>query len=122
MGRYNNKRTQAAAAEMRNTPSRARFSKGPPRRNKKRGKPTTTTTENKNKNGRNQAVNARVIEKLQNRQQQLSSSTPKQRVATTEEALSFVDKSKFDKITLPKDMEADIDELLQMFGIKKTEA
>ena len=121
MGRYNNKRTQAAAAEMRNTPSRARFSKGPPRRNKKRGKPTTTT-ENKNKNGRNQAVNARVIEKLQNRQQQLSSSTPKQRVATTEEALSFVDKSKFDKITLPKDMEADIDELLQMFGIKETEA
>ncbi len=38
MGRYNNKRTQAAAQAARNTPSRARFSKGPPNKGGRGGK------------------------------------------------------------------------------------
>eukprot|EP00571_Detonula_confervacea_P010962 CAMPEP_0172304326 /NCGR_PEP_ID=MMETSP1058-20130122/5754_1 /TAXON_ID=83371 /ORGANISM="Detonula confervacea, Strain CCMP 353" /LENGTH=53 /DNA_ID=CAMNT_0013015509 /DNA_START=122 /DNA_END=279 /DNA_ORIENTATION=+ len=37
MGRCNNRRTQERAAQERNVPSRARFSKGPPKKNGGRG-------------------------------------------------------------------------------------
>ncbi|CAJ1935709.1 unnamed protein product [Cylindrotheca closterium] len=132
MGRYNNRRTQAAAEALKNTPSRARFSKGPPKRQKKKNNRDTSnnTDSNGNNNGGNQknprvgrhpntAATARVIDKIQNRQQEASQKT-KQRVATTEEALSYIDKSKLDKVTLPGDILEVITNLLENLGVKES--
>eukprot|EP00980_Cylindrotheca_fusiformis_P025412 scaffold13655_cov52-Cylindrotheca_fusiformis.AAC.1 len=109
MGRYNNKRTQAAAEALKNTPSRARFSKGPPRRNTKSNNNKKPSNNNKNgggggrgRNTSTTAATARVIDKIQNRQQQQQQNKP--RVASTEEALKLVDKSKYDEIKLPEDI------------------
>mmetsp|Transcript_14160 Transcript_14160/g.34361 ORF Transcript_14160/g.34361 Transcript_14160/m.34361 type:complete len:1240 (+) Transcript_14160:58-3777(+) len=134
MGRYNNRRTQAAAEALKNTPSRARFSKGPPKRQKKKNNRNTNNNDsndsNGNKNGGNQknsrvgrhpntAATARVIDKIQNRQQEASKQT-KQRVATTEEALRYIDKSKLDKVTLPGDILEVITNLLENLGVKES--
>ncbi|KAL3944482.1 MAG: hypothetical protein SGBAC_001459 [Bacillariaceae sp.] len=130
MGRYNNKRTQAAAETLKNTPSRARFSKGPPRKQKKKTNRNNNSENTGNSSGGNQknsrvgrhpntAATARVIDKIQNRQQEASQQT-KQRVATTEEALGYLDKSKFDKVTLPADILEVITNLLENLGVKES--
>jgi len=88
MGRYNNKRTQAAAQAAKNTPSRARFSKGPPNKGgrgnknggrrerepppkpKSRGIGGSSTNKQTGRGGRNRGnpqTTARVIDKIQNR-------------------------------------------------------
>lgn len=119
MGRYNNKRTQAAAETLKNTPSRARFSKGPPRKQKKK---SNNNNDDKNKNARgrqpNTAATARVIDKLQNRQQEASKHKP--RIASSDEALQYVDKSKYDEIKLPEDIVDVITNLLESLGVKET--
>ena len=133
MGRYNNRRTQAQAEAMKNTPSRARFSKGPPRKNqnKKRSNnssSSSTDVNNNNKpnnNNKNQA-SQRVIDKIQNRvnnQNQQSStsssSSSVSRVATTEQALKHLDKSKLDELKLPPDILENISNLLEELGVKE---
>lgn len=93
MGRRNNKRTQAAAEALKNTPARARFSKGPPNANATRRRRNDGTEKDDQGGrgrgssgggrgrgggggrggrggrggGRNPEVTARVIDKIQNR-------------------------------------------------------
>jgi hypothetical protein len=135
MGRMNNKRTQAAAEANKHTPSRARFSKGPPGgRGRGGGKPKgkasngtstngTGTSKNTGNNsssssqtqqgrGRqpNQATASRVIDKIQKRAQG-------PRVATTQQALQNVDKSKFDELTLSEEIVRVITNLLTDLGV-----
>eukprot|EP00934_Nitzschia_sp_Nitz4_P009465 Nitzschia sp. Nitz4//scaffold4_size323378//311970//317685//NITZ4_000719-RA/size323378-snap-gene-0.432-mRNA-1//1//CDS//3329553576//9455//frame0 len=116
MGRNNNKRAQAAAAALRNTPARARFSSGPPR---KSTKPKRNDDKGKNSNNphrRNQATEAttRVIDKLQTRVQQ------EQKVATSDEAVQTWDVSKLDYLQLPSAVFNNITNLLEDLGVKET--
>lgn len=128
MGRCNNRRTQAAAEQLKNTPSRARFSKGPPQRRKKRNNNKNNNSSNSNGNtktggssGRtvhgNIATTARVIDKIASRQQQQK---PQERVATREEALKYANKSEYDEIILPKDILDLINNLLESLGVKES--
>lgn len=135
MGRYNNKRTQAAAAALKNTPSRARFSKGPPnkggrpKRNNGNDNNNSNNNSNNNNNTRdhrrsNTAATERVIDKIQNRveqqthQQQQHATTS--RVASAEESLRYLDKSKLDHLKLAPDVLQNITTLLENLGIKET--
>jgi hypothetical protein len=139
----NNKRTQAAAEAMKNTPSRARFSKGPPGGRGRGAKPKgnnnnnantsnstnstngTATSNNTSNNsncsqpqqnnqrrGRqpNQATASRVIDKIQKRAQG-------PRVASTQQALQNVDKTKYDELTLSEEIVRVITNLLTDLGV-----
>jgi len=141
MGRYNNRRTQAAAEALKNTPSRARFSKGPPNKNQRKSTKATTTTTNKDGTNPNQQQQqrggrgsggrgrggggfhshlestARVIDKLQSRQQQQQQPS---RTATTEESLDYVDVSKYDRLQLPTDILKNITDLLERLGVMES--
>ena len=146
IGRCNNRRTQAAAETLKNTPARARFSKGPPRRNNK-GRTSNNRDGNSSGGGgggrgrdrggnsggqggqgqgrgrggsktQQTAVTARVITKIQHRQTQQESQTAKSKVATTAQALQYVDKTKLDKIHLPNDVLENITTLLEHLEVK----
>lgn len=116
MGRYNNRRTQAAAEALKNTPSRARFSKGPP--NKSRQKRKGNSDNNDKKPKAPLESTARVIDKLQSRQEQPRQSAS--RSATSEEALDYVDVSKLDRLQLPEDILSNITNLLEQLGVKES--
>jgi hypothetical protein len=125
MGRCNNRRTQAAAEAMKNTPSRARFSKGPPNRNNNKNKERTdNTTNNNNNNNTKNDASQRVIDKIQTRlqQQQQQQQTSMARVATTEQALQHMDKTKLDELKLPREILENITNLLEALGVKEKSA
>ena len=142
MGRYNNKRTQAAAQAAKNTPSRARFSKGPPNKGgrggnrgprkerepppkpKSRGiggsaKPPTTK---RNRRGNAQTM-ARVIDKIQNRVVSESKPSAPPVLATStasnsiDIALKNLDKSKLDVVAVSKETQNLIADLLRELGV-----
>ena len=134
MGKYNNKRTQAAAQALRNTPARSRFSKGPPNKNGRGGGRGRGRSNNDNggRGGRGgntsktTTTTSRVIDKIQHRVDPQYSTTTStsgthqsnnNNVATTEQALKYLDKSKLDKITISLDTQNVISQLLQDFGI-----
>ena len=132
MGRYNNKRTQAAAEALKNTPSRARFSKGPPNRgrpkrknnnNNKNNNNSGTSKHNQRRPG-NAQTTARVIDKIQTRvqQQQHPTTTTKPSAATTEQALQYIDKSKLEELQLPEDIVENITTLLENLGVKESQS
>ena len=125
MGRYNNKRTQAAAQAMRNTPSRARFSKGPPNNQNRNKNKKNSGLERGGGRGNNRATaTSRVIDKIQSRttrEQQSSkastTTTTSSRIATTSEALQYLDKSTLDAIELSHETQSLISTLLEELGI-----
>ena len=119
MGRCNNRRTQQAAAELRNTPSRARFSSGPPRRNKGRGK-----GRDGGRGGRGgDAVKAAVVEKLSKRVEQKQNKTAAPVIVTRRyrHPLANVDISKLDELVLPEESLQEVMKLLSDLNVKVVE-
>ena len=133
MGRYNNRRTQAAAEALKNTPARARFSKGPPRKNtnnrKNNNSKNATSTDNKGgqqqqqrgpKGNQKQAV----VDKMKQRIMDTSSSSSTQhhppsssRAASIDQALDKVDVTKYDELVLSDHVLTVITNLLTDLGI-----
>ena len=126
MGRYNNRRTQAAAEALNRTPARARFSKGPPNKGRKRNNNNNNNANANSKQSQsggrqpNAKATARVIDKIQTRVQQQQQRPQKAAAATTEQVLQFVDKTKFDELQLSEDIVANITTLLENLGVKET--
>ena len=123
MGRCNNRRTQQAAAEARNTPARARFSKVPTttRNNKKKGggrgagngnKSTTTPQEQQRRHNVVRKISSRVVE----RQQQTGGRTAHAKTSQRS-PLAGVNLHKLDKLTLPPESVALITRLLQDLNV-----
>ena len=121
MGRCNNRRTQQAAAELRNTPSRARFSSGPPRRNNKgRG----GKGHDRGRGGRGgDAVKAAVVEKLSKRVEQKQSKTAAPVIVTRRyrHPLANVDITKLDELVLPEESLQEVMKLLSDLNVKVVE-
>ena len=140
MGRMNNKRTQAAAQAAKNTPSRARFSKGPPNKGgrgrgsgrkerepppkpKSRGIGGGSGGGGRGRNRGNPQTTARVIDKIQNRvggsdtkqaQPSVSASTGN---SSIDIALKNLDKSKLDVVAVSKETQNLIADLLRELGV-----
>jgi hypothetical protein len=124
MGRCNNKRTQAAALAMRNTPARSRFSKGPPGRgnnNKQQQHKGDFAGRGGGGGGRGNAQqHARVIDKIQHRvdpQHSTAATTVTPDVASTSESLRYLDKTKLDEIVLSEKTQALMESLLKDLGV-----
>ena len=133
MGRCNNRRTQQAAAELRNTPSRARFSSGPPKKNKGKAK---SGGSGGGRGGRGGAATAAVVEKLSKRveQKQSTSSSTETSITTTattatkiitkryRHPLANVDISKLDELVVPEESLQEVMKLLSDLNVKVVEA
>eukprot|EP00804_Cyclotella_cryptica_P008661 CCRYP_020114-RE/>CCRYP_020114-RE protein AED:0.18 eAED:0.18 QI:30/0.83/0.71/1/0.83/0.85/7/67/1794 len=142
MGRCNNRRTQERAAQERNVPSRARFSKGPPKRNAGRGGGGRDNNINNNgrgggrggRSGRSgrSAANEAVVQKLQDRAKQqrrdtggisIASSQQQATASTnnvakmTRHPLDGIDVSKLDVITLSPESIAIVERLLKAYDV-----
>ena len=63
---------------------------------------------------------ARVTDKMSKQQQQQQQQPQAARVATTEEALQYLDKSKVDALTLPADVVQEIEQVLTSLGFMKS--
>ena len=125
MGRFNNRRAQERAAQDRNTPSRARFSKGPPKKNAGRG--GRGGGRDGGRGGRT-AANEAVVQKLQDRAKQQRkdiggiSIVKKQNAAATstikrKHPLDGIDVSKLDLITLSLESVAIVERLLKAYNV-----
>lgn len=138
MGRFNNRRAQQRAAEERNVPSRARFSKGPPKKsNSGRGGGRGRGEGGRNSNsgrgsgrggrggrggggGRSTAANDAVVKKIQDRvvRQRADiggiSITTKKRKA---HPLDGIDVSKLDTVALSAESVAVVEELLRAYDV-----
>jgi hypothetical protein len=130
MGRCNNKRAQQAAQALRNTPSRARFSKGPPPRRKKggRGDANSSSTSAAVGNSRKKssvaaaaATNARVIDKISKRVEEKSKNTNSITSLTRQQPLDGIDVSKLDEVTLSNESIELVTRLLKDLNVVETE-
>ena len=132
MGRCNNRRTQQAAAELRNTPSRARFSSGPPRKSKGgrngggRGAGRGGRTSNNGGRGGGAAAKAAVVEKLSKRveqKQSTSTSTSTTKIITRRyrHPLANVDITKLDELVLPEESLQEVMRILSDLNVKVVE-
>lgn len=128
MGRCNNRRAQERAAQDRNTPSRARFSKGPPKKNTGRGGRGGGRDGRGGRGGGAAAANEAVVQKLQDRakaqradiggisivkKQTAGSSSLKRR----KHPLDGIDVSKLDVITLAPESVAIVERLLRAYNV-----
>ena len=111
MGRFDNRRAQERIAQDQNTPSRARFSKGLPKKNAGRGGRGGGRDGGQGGRGGRTAANEAVVQKLQDRAQQQRkdiggiSIVKKQSASgssaiTRNHLLDGIDVSKLDIITL----------------------
>ena len=132
MGRYNNRRTQQAAEALKNTPARARFSKGPPKKNNNRKKDSSRSNDASNGKGGNSSQQQQqwrhgnsnqkqaVVDKMKRRimDTSTSSTTTKAPVtASIEQALDKADITKYDELVLSDHVLNVITNLLTDLGI-----
>lgn len=135
MGRCNNRRAQERAAQDRTVPSRARFSKGPPKKTSGRGGGRGSS--NGGRGGRDGGrgrgrgggrANESVIQKLQDRAQQQRAdiggisvvkkqTTEVNHVRRKKHPLDGIDVSKLDVITLSQESVAIVERLLRAYNI-----
>jgi RWD domain len=132
MGRCNNRRTQQAAQELRNTPSRARFSKGPPNRNKGKGgrgrggRDGNTSNGNAGRGGRG-AAKVAVVDKLTKRVEQKQSNNASSagpsltKITRRRNPLANVDVSKLDELVLPEESLQEVLKILSDLKVKVVE-
>ena len=130
MGRYNNRRTQQAAAELRNTPSRARFSSGPPNKRKGkggrggRGGRTGNRNNNAGRGGRG-AAKAAVVDKLTKRvenKKQDNNTQSLTKITRRRHPLANVDVSKLDELVLPEESLQEVMKILSDLNVKVVES
>ena len=132
MGRCNNRRAQERAAQDRNTPSRARFSKGPPKKNAGRGGGRNSGgrggRDGRGGRGRGGRANESVVQKLQDRAKQQRadiggiSIVKKQavgggQVRRKKHPMDGIDVSKLDVITLSPESVAIVERLLRAYNV-----
>jgi len=108
MGRYNNRRTQQAAQELRNTPARARFSNAPTRRKKPKKKGLDE------KQVKKTPQRQQVVAKITKRVAKNSESAPK---AASIDRLLGVKVENLSKVTIPADTITKIQAVLKDIGI-----
>lgn len=135
MGRCNNRRVQQAAANARNTPARARFSKapGPPpsKRNNSNNKAgrgvggggaSKNSNNNKNQSSVEQQRRNDVVHKISSRVENktTTAATAARRTASRSSPLAGVNVSKLDELTLPPKSIALITRLLQDLNVVVT--
>jgi hypothetical protein len=132
MGRCNNRRAQERAAQDRNTPSRARFSKGPPKKNAGRGgrgggrDGGRGGRDGRGRGGGRAAANEAVVQKLQDRAKAQRadiggiSIVKKQTVGCSlrrKHPLDGIDVSRLDAITLAPESVAIVEKLLRAYSV-----
>jgi hypothetical protein len=127
MGRCNNRRAQERAAQQRNVPSRARFSKGPPKKGGRGGRGNSEDNGGRGGRGgrgrgggRTAATNDAVVQKIQDRvarqRQDIGgiSIVSKKKKA---HPLAGVDVSKLDTVALSAESVAIVERLLKAYNV-----
>lgn len=132
MGRCNNRRAQERAAQQRNVPSRARFSKGPPKKNSGRGRGDSSGRDSDggrdNGGGRGgdggrgrgrTATNDAVVQKIHDRVNRdvggISIVSKKKK--SSRHPLAGIDVSKLDTVALSAESVAVVERLLKAYNV-----